>query len=319
MNINSPYVQQDVEPTPEFYARSLEIMNQWQSGELPFEQANAALTAMEQAAVAANHLANQGRIEQILGYVQSYRGNLNVSIHHYERARALYTQVGNKLRIAICDLNIGEVYRYKGDFNRARALYEKCYEASHEIGDIPNQAFALCNRGQMYLSMGQLANARADLEESFRLSHNLEDDERSSVQCEVHYALTMLHLQNSHIDAAWAAAQAANDIAYQTNDPLQRGFANRAIAEVLTVAGQVPGDGFSADPDTYFQAASEAFREINVEGEIARTMFAHAKSLARRGRRMTAARKLQLAMIIFTRLGMVDDAAKAAEAQLEVL
>lgn len=35
--------------------------------------------------------------------------------------------------------------------------------------------------------------------------------------------------------------------------------------------------------------------------------------------KMAAARKLQLAMIIFTRLGMVDDAARAAEMQLEVL
>ncbi len=48
-------------------------------------------------------------------------------------------------------------------------------------------------------------------------------------------------------------------------------------------------------------------------------MLAHARCLAGHGRRTTAARKLQQAMIIFTRLGMTDDAAQAAEAQLQVI
>ena len=38
-----------------------------------------------------------------------------------------------------------------------------------------------------------------------------------------------------------------------------------------------------------------------------------------RGKKVAAARKLQQAVIIFTKLGMVDDAAKAAEAQMKAL
>jgi hypothetical protein len=34
---------------------------------------------------------------------------------------------------------------------------------------------------------------------------------------------------------------------------------------------------------------------------------------------MTAARKFQQAMLMFTRLGMADDAAKAAQAQMNVI
>jgi tetratricopeptide (TPR) repeat protein len=173
----------------------------------------------------------------------------------------------------------------------------------------------------MLLSMGQLDAAREDLLESYRLSLDFapDSDERTSLQCELHHALTLLYLLQENLQAAWQEAKQAYQVANQVPQPLEKGFANRAVAEVVTALNTAPDEGFSDDPDIYYQAANEAFYEINAEGEMARTMFAHAKSLAQRGRRMTAARKLQHAMIIFTRLGMIDDAAKAAEVQLEVL
>ena len=42
---------QDTEPTPEFYSRSIAIMNRWQSGELPFDDAAQSLAVMNQEAV----------------------------------------------------------------------------------------------------------------------------------------------------------------------------------------------------------------------------------------------------------------------------
>ncbi len=317
---HSPVIQ-DVDPTPDFYQRSIDLLHRWQNGELPLENTLAGMAQLNQEAQRSGHLANQGRIEQILGVVQSYIGNLNTSIHHYERSRALFSEVGNRLRIAICDLNMGEVYRYKGDFNRARALFERAYDMSEELGDRSNMAYALGNKGQMLLSMGQLQAARVDLEAAYHITLEFppDSDERTELHCEILMALASLHLRTGDIDSAWNEAQQSHTIAASTPKPLARGFANRAVAEVLTMRENPPENGFDPDPDTYYTAANDAFREINAEGEMARTMFAQARSLARRGRRMTAARKLQHAMIIFTRLGMVDDAARAAEAQLEVL
>ncbi|NWG16547.1 MAG: tetratricopeptide repeat protein [Chloroflexi bacterium] len=311
----------EIEPTPEFNARCLAIIQEWQSGDLPFPEANQRLAALEREAISTGHVVNQGRVEQLLGYMKGYRGDLNAAIYHYERARALYNLAGNQRRVAICDLNMGEAFRYKGDFKRARLLFEKAYQTFRAVGDQGSEAMAIGNKGQMHLSMGQLDTARADLEESCRIARQLSDSDldRNGQLCEVHQALALLHLKSGDTAAAWREAHQAYQIADQTGQPLEQGFANRAIAEVLTAIGDAPENGFSSDPDAYYQASSEAFAEINAEGEIARTMFAQAISLARRGRRMTAARKLQLAMSIFTRLGMVDDAAKAAEAQLEVL
>jgi tetratricopeptide (TPR) repeat protein len=311
----------DPEPTPEFNERCLDITAQWEGGSLPFNDAALSLAELGKEALARNHLANQGRVEQLLGYMQGYRGNLNTSIHHFERARALYMQIGNRRRVAVCDLNIGESYRYKGDFNRARSLFEKAFEAFKALDDPGAEAMAIGNKGQMLLSMGNLENAEEDLMHCLKLVEGLPEESanRTSLLCEVYHGLTLLYLARGHHDAAWQEARRAYHIAQRINRPLEKGFANRAVAEVITALDSAPEETFDANPDVYFQAANEGFREINAEGEIARTMFAHAKSLSRRGRRMTAARKLQHAMIIFTRLGMVDDAAKAAEAQLEVL
>jgi tetratricopeptide (TPR) repeat protein len=311
----------DLEPTPDFEQRCIAVINQWASGDLPVETALEQITTLGKEAVREDHLANQGRTEHSLGYIHALTGGLTTSIHHYERARALFNQLDNKRRIAICDLNMGESYRYKGEFNRARALYEKAYDIFKELGDHELEGLTLGNKGQMLLSMGLLDDALDDLQAGYQLAQALPAGTRSRTPllCEIHQGLALLHLQQGKLLAAWHEAKLAHETAAQTQLPFEKGIANRTVAEVLSVLETPPDNGFSHEPDDYYQAAIEAFREINAEGEMARTVFAQARSLAKRGRKMTAARKFQLAMTIFTRLGMVDDAAKAAEAQLEVL
>ncbi len=308
------------EPTPEFNQRCLDIIQRWSSGGLPYEEANQALVELGREAAGADRPVDQGRVEQLLGYMLGYRGRLNDAIYHYERARALYAHVNNQRRMAICDLNLGEAYRFKGDFNRARSLFDRASVTFSQVADLESQAMAIGNRGQMLFSLGQIEAARADLLESRRLALQIPPDslDRSGLLCEIHHALALLYLRSGDPESARREALAAYQIAQEVPQPLERGFANRAIAELLT-AGTALDNNFAHDPDHYYQAANEAFMEIHAEGEMARTMFMQARSLARRGRRMTAARKLQLAMGIFSRLGMVDDAARAAEAQLEVI
>ncbi len=311
-------ISSTTEPTAAFNESCLNIIRRWESGVLPFETALNDMRQLSHDATLRRHAAEQARAEGLIGYLEGYRGNLNASIRHFERSRALFHEVGNAHRVAICDLNLGESYRYKGDFSRARSLFDKAYTAFRDLAVIEDEALALGNKGQMLLSMGLLTEAEADLRESYRLALQIPDDsdERKSMLCELHHALCLLYLRRGGAAEAWNEASAAYQLSHAGT--LCKGFGCRAVAEALTHTETCP-EGFTADPDVYFQAANEAFTEIKAEGEMARTMFAHARSLARRGRRMTAARKLQHAMMIFTRLGMVDDAAHAAEAQLEIL
>ncbi len=309
-----------IEASPEFNQRCLEIVQQWETGVLEFAAAAQQLRQLGQQPELRGGPPEQARIESAIGYMEAYRGNQNSAIRHYEKARALYWEVGNQRRIAICDMNIGESYRYKGDFSRARQSYEKAHQIFLDTQDGENQAYVLNNMGQMYLAMGQVEQAYDHLIASQQLAGDIaSDDERFPLLCELHYGLTQLYLRVHQVEMAWHEARYAHRLAGQHPKPLELGFGNRAIAEVLSELTEPLDADFDPDPDPYFQAANDAFREIKAEGEIARTMFVQAKSLLKRGRRMTAARKLQLAMVIFTRLGMVDDAAKAAEIQLEVL
>lgn len=314
----------DSEPTPEFNQRCIDLVNGWSSGELSFEQALAAVTALEKDAVASRHPANQGRAAHILGYLHHYHGNFAASIRWYERARALFDDVGNRRRAATMDLNQGENYRYKGDFNRARKYYRAAYEAAADLGILNVKTMAIGNEGQMLAAMGQHDDARDALEEAIRLTavdgwEESPRDERSAILSEVYHALVRVHLAQGNLQGAWDCAHAAYQVSARTGDPLQLGFANRALAEVISAIGTSPDPAFSSDPDRYYSASAEHFRTGEVETEIARTMFAQGKSMAVRGRKTSAAKKLQQAMIIFTRLGMVDDAARAAEAQLTAL
>jgi tetratricopeptide (TPR) repeat protein len=243
---------------------------------------------------------------------------------HFERARTLFEQVGNLQRVAMMDLNLGEVYRYKGDFTRARHLYRKAYEVASKLHLIELRTLALANEGQMLLNMDRYDQAAASLQDAYQLTMQWSADSEQAVEntrTEIHCALSEICLHRSAFTAAWEHAQHALENAEASQLPILVGVANRVIADVLSTAAELPNvnrSSFTADPDLYYQRAITILRDIRAEAELAHTMFAYGKSLAKRGRQLNAARQLQQAMIVYTRLDMVAHAAKAARAQLDV-
>lgn len=310
------------ESVPDFNEQCALILRQWQAGELPFLQAAARLDALGQQALRERNIANQARVEFSWGYVQGYRSNLSESIKHFEKARQLYEIAQDERRVSSCDLNLGESYRRKGDFIKARDLFRAAYERSVQLGELRSQTIARANEGQMLLSMGQTNGARVALQEALQLSEQWEPQHRQSLVgllCEVYHALAVIYLNENNLEAAWDEAKQAVNAAQEFNQPLEIGYANRTMGEVLTVYQDPPlGGEFSTNPDDYFKASIEAFRSLDAEGEVARTLHVFARSLAKRGKRVPAARQLQQATLIFAKLGMVDDAAKAAESQAEI-
>lgn len=314
----------DTEPTADFNQRCLAVLNQWEAGSLPYRDATSQLETLAQEAQDSQHLANQGRVEQLLGYMEHYRGHLDPAIRHFQRARLLFQQVGNRLRVARMDLNLGESYRYKGDFTRARLNYRSALEAGRQLGDIRMQTISLINEGQLQLAMNQFDNARQSLEESYELVQVLtaQNVDTRSMLCELHAGRAALALQHGEVDAAWEEAMSAQKIGTEVPSQWSTGLTHRVVGEVLT-ARIMRGDDLPEspenDPEEHFRMATEAFQDIKAEAEIARTLYTQGRSLAKRGKQMTAGRKLQQAVLAFTKLGMNDDAAKAAQAQIESL
>jgi len=311
--------QTTIEPTLEFNEQCVHLLRQWRANEIPFQDAIEGLTQLSKSAEAERHTANWGRAEHLLGYMQHYRGNLNTSINHYDRAYRLFARINNRTRMATMDLNQGENYRNKGEFMRARRLYRSAYEAAYELEDIGLQAMALTNEGLVLISMNDLNAAREALLDALELSQQWHDDDQlPMLHCEIHHGLATIYLTQDDLQQAWEQALLALGTAEFTKEALQIGYANRILGDVLT-AKKVSKTEDGKSIDDYYRASIQAFKDIRAEGESARSMFAQAKSFAARNKRLAAAKMFHSAMVIFSKLGMTDDVAKAAEANLSML
>jgi len=317
MTLNSPPI--DHEPTAEFITRCNDITFSWDRGELPFREAVTRLAICRQEAYAQNHVPNEAYAEHQLGIMQLYRGNLATSIQHSERSCDLYYQVGNRARTAVLNMNLGECYRIIGEFDHALELYHQAFVIAEATGNQRTQTMATCNEGLALLALKQPGAALKKLAEGVALAKQMDPDapRLANILCEAYAAMTTACLQEQDPQAAWQWATEAMAVVETHPQPLPRGYANSALGQVLTVLGTSPDPRFVADPDHYFRAAAEAFREVAAEAELARTTFEHALSLLARGKKTIAARKLQEVSVTFSRLGMVGDAARVAEIQAQ--
>lgn len=310
--------------SPDIAERSRAIFNDWQAGDLAYQDA---LEKYAQLRQSVSRPADEAQIELQLGIMQGYRGNYDASIDHFERARELAMGVGNRGLIARSALNIGETYRLKGNFTRARQYFQASYEAAVAIGLKSLQVISRSNEAQMLISQGRYDQAENILKEFYNLSlepwenPESENTRRRRIEqlSEISGALATIYLETAKTEAAWKYAVEALKYAQEVDIVSHIGISYRIIGLILTELGSSPDPAFVHDPDVYFNQSIEAFREVKADGEIARTMHAHGKSLGKRGKKAEGVRKLQQATIIFTKLGMVDDAGRAAQDQLKLL
>jgi len=309
-------------PSPEFMEHAVGFMQRWERGELNNEQILEPMNALLAEAVVAHRLADQAQAHIMIGVVYSYSGKPDVGIQHYRTARQLFEKVGNTERMLIADTNIAETLMDKGDLPRARELYNRAYLTARSINSPRAQAIAIAMVGRILLQQGLPSRARPALEEAERLVLSLPNRQGIiGLICEIYHDLMATCIQQNDSEHALEAAKKGLQAAQDSQGLLQLGLANRAMGELLTLLNSPAeiGSGFSADPDVYFRAAMQYFTEMKTDLEIARTLWVHGESLAKRGHRMTGARKLQQAARIFTELNMLTEAAKVGELQGKIL
>lgn len=313
------YVAPDVEPTEEFNSRCATLIQEWQHGDLTVIETVDKLKLLTKDAVDSGHIANQGRAEHISGYLHHYLGNLSTSIMHYQRARTLFERVGNRRRVATMDLNQGENYRYRGEFKRARRLYRNCYQAATELGEVQLQAIAIVNEGLVLVSLKEYDQARKALNEGSELAKDESFGDYEALYTEIYYGLAVAAMNSGDMQDAWHQATLAAQMALTSDNKLSMGLAYRILGDAFTEFDNAPDDAEFDTADEYYRKAMSLLEDVGAEAEMGRTTYSHARSLAKRGRRTAAAKLFRDAMVVFTRLSMTDDAAKAAEAQLGVL
>lgn len=319
--------QQQPELDEEFANRYRQILQDWQAGDIKATEAEQQLLDMLKEAEDDNNRMNQGGAELSLGIIHGYLAHFTDSARHFETARQHFEAVGAQDRVVTCDLNIGETYRLQGNFTRAQLFFHRAYERGKILGNIRTMATALTNEGQMWLSMDSYNKAKEALEEALRLSTEPYPDEneeriyiiRMGVLSEIYHALTQLSLNDKETIKAWKYAKLSYEHAEITGHPMRLGYGNRAIADAISALGDSPEPEFEGDPDVYYKKALAHFKEVKMEGDYAKTVYARAQSLVRRGKKSSAAKLFQQAMALFTKHGMTDDAAKAAEAQTKAI
>ncbi len=317
-------------PSRSIKQQSADILTQWESGTLTYQEAIGQLIALKGEVSHEGRLEDEAFLESRIGVIEGYRGNYATGIAHFERARDLYLSANDPRQVVTCNLNIGETYRLKGNFSRALQYFRIGYEAALELGDRELQVMARANESQMMMSQGHVTQAEETLRECYGLCETPfpvpagstpESIARAQLdqRADITQALTSIYLKQGRIDDAWHFAKESYLLATELGTDLRLGFAYRALAEVITDLPTASGADFESDPDIYFTDSVARFKAVNAEGEMARTLYAQGCSLGKRGRSTLAARKLHQAMIIFSRLGMVDDAARAAEEQLRLM
>ncbi|MEL6307107.1 MAG: tetratricopeptide repeat protein [Chloroflexota bacterium] len=310
----------------QFTERYRAIMEAWQSGDMNIRQAEKDLLALLEEARASGNPMNDGNVALNLGILHGYNGQLNDSANYFDMARERFAKAGADREVVVCELNIGEGYRLQGNFTRAQMFFRRAYEGGKGLDATALVVVALTNEGQMWLSMGSDRKATSCLNEALELAQNPYPDEdsdrqrlaRLGVLTEIYHALTLISLRADDAEQAWEYAKKAYQHAQETEQPMHLGYGNRAIGDALTAIGTVPADDdFDGNPDLYYKVALDSFKKVKMEGDVAKTFVARGKSLIKRGKKTAAARLLQRALAIFTKLGMTDDAAKTAEVQME--
>lgn len=319
-------MSQTLEPQvdPNFQTELTNILHQWQTNTLSYADALDAYAKLRQQAAHDNAPLHEGLIENNLGIVEGYRSNLGKSLTHFEMSRRIFEQCGATSRLGNASLNIGETHRLRGNFQRARACFQEAYEIAKQYNSLSVQAIALTNEAQIWCSLRQYESAYDLLLKAEALcQHPWQDPEperitrrRMGCECEVHHSFVDVYLSRENIEEAVKHAQHGLELARQVGDVVTIGTANRAMGNALTALYRHDS---TYNPDDYYRAATDSFNEIKAEGEVGKTLLAQGKSMAQRGRKRSAAQLFQRAMEIFTRAGMTNDAALAAEAQLSVI
>lgn len=313
------------EVDPEFRARCNEIINDWQEGKVEFSEAAYRLDRLKKEAHKEGNFAHIGGVELVYGILQAHRGYYDSAIQHFEQARQNFLAGQLHARVNTTILNLGEIYRQKGDFLRARQYFHQAYEGAVKLGTRSIQMNALSNEAQMLISLNGYTKAHELLKKALQIGTEpfiSEPDPdhaiRKGILSEIHYVICNLYIQENKPVEAWEHAQEAHRLAQEVESHLSIAFATRAIGDVITRLPAAP-EGYDENPDTYYQIATQLFRDLNSESEIGRTYYAQAQSMVYRKMPQEAARLFEQAIGIFTKLGMTDDVSKATQAKRRVL
>lgn len=234
--------------------------------------------------------------------------------------------------MGICRVHRAQVFQIQGIWEQAER------EATRVCDEVPH--FDMGSVAEAHYQVGEVGRLRGDLsgaEEAFKQAHGLGRDPQPG--------LAVLRLAQGRVDAALASIQAA--LAGETRNRLAQARFCAALVEIALVAGEietarVAGEALEETARTYassglkaaalqacgtvllaeeqtaealatLRAAYRCWQDLNAPYEAARVRLLLARAYEALTDQDAAARELDAAAAVFTRLGAALDARKVAE------
>jgi predicted ATPase/class 3 adenylate cyclase len=246
-------------------------------------------------------------------------GVAHLQLGHYEEADrffqqglALCQEFGDRRNAAAMWSNLGESARLRGDYQAAAELYQKALAISRQIGHRESEVIYLNNLGGARLGLRQFEQAEADLRQVIVLS----GAPKSCNLSETYSFLAAACLGQEKLAEALEAARHALALAQESENHLDLGGAwralGRAAAQMMSRGAaasdsRAPADATVADPRVCFSESLRVFKEINAEGEQARTLRAWAEFELQQGQTDEGRKRAKAARDIFLRLGTASE------------
>jgi len=116
-----------------------------------------------------------------LAQLYSNSGKYPEAIAFFQKARAIYQDIGNDLGIGITLDNIGSTYARLGQGEQAIAFHQQALTQYEKVGDLTGTGVTLSNLGRTYANMGKQIEAIAAYQKALNIAREVRDLSTESV------------------------------------------------------------------------------------------------------------------------------------------
>lgn len=122
-----------------------------------------------------NSLTDLASVDNLLGLIESNKGNFQEAIVSFESAIALYKAVADTAKIMAVEANIGNVHFSQGQYQNALPYYLRIIDYARKTNDRNTLATNTYNAGMVYTTLGKYPKALEHLFEASRLDKETEN------------------------------------------------------------------------------------------------------------------------------------------------
>jgi putative nucleotidyltransferase with HDIG domain len=122
----------------------------------------------------------RGHIEQNLGTMANWQGDIDLALVHYLRSLDAYRTANDARGCAIANHNLGMNAADREHWEDAEAHFRASLETADTIGDVALRGHVLLNRTEVHLARARYEDARAGAEEALRIFDGLGAQDRKS-------------------------------------------------------------------------------------------------------------------------------------------